>query len=134
MRAHIILLFLLLFAGCLDLLRYSESTYRYTITLPPNSTMICEFNLGELTNVSYELSSDNLINFKLIDVDVIDFDPETGIGNITYTELRRIDPGYNVYRYSDKTELSPGLYNLVIFGSETKSEITLETNIEMDCG
>ncbi len=124
----------LLLAGCYDILRYTETQYRYTITLPVNSTLICEFAVGDLTNVTYSMTADAPLDFKLFDVDVVVLDPETGITNVTFTELKRIESEQNLYVYEDKVELEEGLYNIVFYGCDKKTKITMNTNIGMDCG
>ncbi len=124
---------MILLAGCIDFLRYSESGYKYTITVPKNGTILCEFTTSRPTNVSYELYSDTPLDLRLVSV-VIATDPATGTESVTYTELRSIKAEQNLYSYSDKIMLEEGLYDLVLYGCGTTSHITLTSDVKMDCG
>jgi|GEM_PF-7009105 len=125
--------FMILLAGCIDFLRYSESSYKYTITVPKNGTILCAFTTGELANASYELYSDNPLDFRLVSVDV-KTDPATGLGNVTYTALVSVKPEQNIFSYADKIRLEPGLYNLVLYGCGTTSHLTITSDVKMECG
>ena len=133
-RLIILAIAFLFLAGCYDILRYTETQYRYTIDLPVNSTLICEFAIGEPTNVTYVMTADNTIDFKLFIVDVVVVDPETGATNVTFTELKRIESEQNLRVYGDTVELDEGLYNIVFYGCDEKTKVIMETNTDMECG
>lgn len=124
---------ILFLAGCLDMFRYSESEYEYSITIPRNQSVTCEFTLSQESNVSYKLTSDNALDFRLLDVDVVITDPENGTADVTFTAVKTITPEQNTNTYSEIALLDAGLYNLIIYSDVRTSHITLETDVEMDC-
>ena len=134
MKKLIILFAAMIFlAGCLDLFRYSEGEYNYSLTIPQNQSVICDFTLSGESNVSYKLTSDTALDFKLLKVSIVITDPENGTADVTFTAVKTVTPEQNIDIYSETTALDAGLYNLLIYSDYRTSHMTLETDTEMEC-
>ena len=132
MKCTIALAFLLLlFTGCLDLLRYSERTYTHTLGILANGSRVCYFDMDESGAFSYELSSEVPVNILIAEAKDVVFNESTGE---PVTEgLRCITRAYNVKNYTEDIGLGEGSYALIVADSESTIEVTIKTNIRMDC-
>ncbi len=122
---------LLLSAGCLDLLRYSERTCTHTLGILPNGSRVCYFDMNESGTFSYELCSSVPVNIIIAEKTELEFNESTGE---PVTEgMESITKAYNVENYTGETGLGKGSYAFIVIDSESAIEVSIKTNIMMDC-
>lgn len=132
MKTKIILLFmvLLVFFGCLELLRYSEGSYTHTIGILANKSRVCFFEMNKTGTFSYDLLSPAPINMVIAEKEDVSFNETTG--EPFMEGFSCIGKAYKVNEYSEDVGLSEGPY-IFIVESESKVEILVKTNVKMNC-
>ncbi len=122
---------LLLLFGCLDLFRYSESTYSHTIGIIGGSARLCYMEVEEPMTFTYEFSSTVPVDIIIARESAVSFNETTG--EPILEGLQTITKAYGMKSYSESVGLGEGTYIMILTSENTCAGNTITTNLAMNC-
>lgn len=117
--------------GCLDFLRYSESTYVHTVGITEGSSRICYIEVEEPLTFTYELSSAVPVDLVIAKGTGCSFNQTTGEPIIEENSV--MTKAFGISDYSESIGLGMGTYILAVYSEQSCSSTKITTNLAMDC-